>query len=155
MAERKVIHVEPGGEVERLLRLVGDEPVSVESGGKRFKIERERKELLEDYDPAKAEEILTGLGFERDSDNVWMDENGERLEFEFLFQAEFADWSAAAKNACEQLTVFGIKCTGRSITWGQLAQAFGQIVLLLGGIIGGIGIAVFNRRELATAQGNQ
>jgi hypothetical protein len=45
--------------------------------------------------------------------------------------------------------------TGRSITWGQLAQAFGQIVLLLGGIIGGIGIAIFNRRELATAQGNQ
>ena len=45
--------------------------------------------------------------------------------------------------------------TGRSITWGQLAQAFGQIVLLLGGIIGGVGIAIFNRRELATAQGNQ
>jgi hypothetical protein len=45
--------------------------------------------------------------------------------------------------------------TGRSITWGQLAQAFGQIVLLLGGIIGGIGIAIFTRRELATAQGNQ
>jgi hypothetical protein len=45
--------------------------------------------------------------------------------------------------------------TGRSITWGQLAQAFGQIVLLLGGIIGGIGVAIFNRRELATAQGNQ
>lgn len=45
--------------------------------------------------------------------------------------------------------------TGRSITWGQLARAFGQIVLLLGGIIGGIGVAIFNRRELATAQGNQ
>jgi hypothetical protein len=27
--------------------------------------------------------------------------------------------------------------------------------LLLGGIIGGIGILLFNRRELATAQGNQ
>lgn len=45
--------------------------------------------------------------------------------------------------------------TGRSITWGQLARAFGQIVLLLGGLIGGIGIAIFSRRELATAQGNQ
>ena len=42
--------------------------------------------------------------------------------------------------------------TGRSITWAQLAQAFGQIVLLLGGLIGGIGILIFNRRELATAQ---
>jgi hypothetical protein len=45
--------------------------------------------------------------------------------------------------------------TGRSITWGQLARAFGQIVVLLGGLIGAIGVAIFSRRELATAQGNQ
>jgi hypothetical protein len=44
--------------------------------------------------------------------------------------------------------------TGRSITWTQLARAFAQIVLLLGGIIGLTGIIIFNRRELATAQGN-
>jgi hypothetical protein len=42
--------------------------------------------------------------------------------------------------------------TGRSVTWGELGQAFGQIVLLLGGGIGLIGILIFNRRELATAQ---
>lgn len=72
-----------------------------------------------DYDPKKAEAILTELGFKRDSDNVWLDEAGKRIEAEFLFQAEFADWSAAAKNACEQLTTFGIKCTGRSITYTQ------------------------------------
>jgi hypothetical protein len=45
--------------------------------------------------------------------------------------------------------------TGRAITWGELGAAFGQIVLLLGGITGVIGIVMFNRRELATAQGNQ
>ncbi len=45
--------------------------------------------------------------------------------------------------------------TGRSITWAQLAVAFGQIVVLLGGILGVFGITVFTRRELATAQGNQ
>jgi hypothetical protein len=45
--------------------------------------------------------------------------------------------------------------TGRAISWGQLGLAFGQIVLLLGGIIAVIGIILFNRRELATAQGNQ
>jgi hypothetical protein len=44
--------------------------------------------------------------------------------------------------------------TGRSITWGQLAQAFAQIVLLLGGVIGAFGVWFFMRRELATAQGN-
>jgi len=45
--------------------------------------------------------------------------------------------------------------TGRSITWFQLAQAFGQIVLLLGGVFAAFGIIAFNRRELATAQGTQ
>jgi hypothetical protein len=45
--------------------------------------------------------------------------------------------------------------TGRAISWGQLGMAFAQIVLLLGGIIAVIGIILFNRRELATAQGNQ
>ena len=45
--------------------------------------------------------------------------------------------------------------TGRSITWGELGRAFAQIVLLLGGIMGAIGITLFSRRELATAQGTQ
>ncbi len=45
--------------------------------------------------------------------------------------------------------------TGRSITWGQLGRAFGQVVLLLGGGFAVFGIVVFTRRELATAQGNQ
>jgi hypothetical protein len=44
---------------------------------------------------------------------------------------------------------------GRSISWTELGSAFGQIVLLLGGIIGVIGVILFNRRELATAQGSQ
>lgn len=45
--------------------------------------------------------------------------------------------------------------TGRSITWGELGLAFGQIVLLLGGIFALAGIFLFSRRELATAQGTQ
>src|SRR6185437_13859954 len=43
--------------------------------------------------------------------------------------------------------------TGRSITWAELGMAFARIVLLLGGIFAVFGIFVFNRRELATAQG--
>ncbi|MCU0785176.1 MAG: hypothetical protein MUF81_14235 [Verrucomicrobia bacterium] len=45
--------------------------------------------------------------------------------------------------------------TGRSISWSELGAACGQIVLLLGGIIGLFGIFAFSRRELATAQGTQ
>ena len=43
--------------------------------------------------------------------------------------------------------------TGRSITWSELGLAVSQIVLLMGGILVVFGIFVFNRRELATAQG--
>ena len=45
--------------------------------------------------------------------------------------------------------------SGRNISWQQLGLAFGQIILLLGGIIAVSGILIFNRRELATAQGTQ
>jgi hypothetical protein len=45
--------------------------------------------------------------------------------------------------------------SGRSISWTELGTAFAQIVLLLGGIVGVIGIGLLNRRELATAQGTQ
>ncbi len=44
--------------------------------------------------------------------------------------------------------------SGRSISWAELGAAFAQIVLLLGGIVGVVGIAIFNRRELATASSN-
>jgi ABC-type transport system involved in multi-copper enzyme maturation permease subunit len=44
--------------------------------------------------------------------------------------------------------------TGRSITWTMLGLAVAQIVLLLGGIFCAVGILLFSRRELATAQGN-
>jgi hypothetical protein len=43
--------------------------------------------------------------------------------------------------------------TGRSVTWTELSLAFGQICVLLCGILAAIGITAFNRRELATAQG--
>jgi hypothetical protein len=45
--------------------------------------------------------------------------------------------------------------SGRTISWGQLGQAFAQIVLLIGGLLALFGVFAFHRRELATAQGNQ
>lgn len=72
-----------------------------------------------DYDVAKAEEILLGLGFSRDSDGVWLDDTGARMEFELTAPAEFADWSAAAENVAEQLTDFGIVTTFRGVNFQQ------------------------------------
>jgi hypothetical protein len=43
--------------------------------------------------------------------------------------------------------------SGRSITWGELARALLQVVLLMGGVFAATGMVIFSRRELATAQG--
>ncbi|MEY2427534.1 MAG: hypothetical protein QOJ40_419 [Verrucomicrobiota bacterium] len=58
-------------------------------------------------------------------------------------------------NLAKEFSPIDSLSTGRSITWAQLGRAFGQIVLLLGGVMAAIGIAIFSRRELATAQGTQ
>jgi hypothetical protein len=58
-------------------------------------------------------------------------------------------------NLAKNFSPIDLLSRGRSIPWSELGAAFGQIVLLLGGIIGLIGILLFSRRELATAQGNQ
>lgn len=71
-------------------------------------------------DLAKAEELLTGIGFTRDSDGVWIDDEGNRMEYELKVAAEFADNSASAENAAEQLTAFGIKVDVRGINFQQM-----------------------------------
>jgi peptide/nickel transport system substrate-binding protein len=58
------------------------------------------------YDPKKAETMLIELGWKKGSDNVWVTKEGVRCEFEMLAPAEFADASASAQNAAEQLTKF-------------------------------------------------
>jgi len=45
--------------------------------------------------------------------------------------------------------------SGRSVTWLVLLRAFGQIVVLMCGLLASFGMYVFTRRELATAQGQQ
>lgn len=55
-------------------------------------------------------------------------------------------------NLVQEFSPVDALSTGRSITWSQLGQAFGQIVLLLGGLLAAAGIVCFTRRELATAQ---
>jgi len=71
-----------------------------------------------EYDPDKATSMLEDLGFEKDG-GVWVSPEGERMEYELGAPAEFADWSAAAKNLADQLTKFGIKTTVRTVTFTQ------------------------------------
>jgi hypothetical protein len=58
-------------------------------------------------------------------------------------------------NLAEKFSPIDALSNGRSIPWGELGAAFGQIVLLLGGTIAIIGVILFGQRELAMAQGTQ
>jgi peptide/nickel transport system substrate-binding protein len=71
------------------------------------------------YDPDRAAEILEGLGFTKGDDGVWVTDTGERMVYELTAPAEYADWSAAAENAAEQLTEFGIETTFRGVEFRQ------------------------------------
>jgi len=71
------------------------------------------------YNVEQAAKLLTGLGFKKGPDGVWVTDKGTKMEYELLVPAEYADWSAAAENAAEQLTKFGIKTTVRGITYSQ------------------------------------
>lgn len=56
-------------------------------------------------------------------------------------------------NQVQSFSPIDFLSSGRSITWGILGQAILKIVFMMGGFLSLIGIAVFTRRELATAQG--
>ncbi len=75
-----------------------------------------------DYDLMKAEELLTSVGFSRNDDGIWVDDNGDTLSFELTFPQEFADWSAAAENAVSQLNDFGFDISARGVQFQQHPQ---------------------------------
>ena len=74
------------------------------------------------YNPTKAAEILTSIGFKKGADGVWVDDKGKRMEYDLMVPQEFADWSAAAQNAASQMTNFGIKTIVRGVTHTQVPQ---------------------------------
>ena len=64
-----------------------------------------------DYDPKKAEALLTGLGFKKGSDGIWVDDKGKKMEYELIVPADFTEYLASSENVAQQLTKFGIKVT--------------------------------------------
>lgn len=66
------------------------------------------------YDPEKAEELLTSVGFARGADGVWVSADGTRLEFELLTPAGYATGRVGTQ-AAAQLEEFGIKLNVRAV----------------------------------------
>lgn len=61
------------------------------------------------YDLAKAEALLTGIGFKKGSDGIWVDDKGKKMEFDLSVPADFTEYLASSENAAQQLAKFGIK----------------------------------------------
>ena len=72
-----------------------------------------------EFNRDKAEQMLLDLGFSRDGNGNWLDDKGSALSFTLTAPAEFADWSAAAENAAQQLTDFGIPTAFRGVNFTQ------------------------------------
>jgi peptide/nickel transport system substrate-binding protein len=75
-----------------------------------------------DYDVEAATAMLEEIGFTKGSDGVWLDDQGNRMAFELIFPAEFADWAAAAENATQALNDFGFEITARGVQFQQQQQ---------------------------------
>jgi hypothetical protein len=58
-------------------------------------------------------------------------------------------------NLVQQFSPVDALSSGRSVSWTQLARATVQIWVLVGGAVAGLGMLLFQRRELATAQSQQ
>jgi peptide/nickel transport system substrate-binding protein len=71
-----------------------------------------------DHNPDRAAELLQQAGWRKNGD-TWQTPEGKNAEYELLFPAEYADWSASAQNVADQLTRFGIKVAPRSVTYSQ------------------------------------
>jgi len=68
---------------------------------------------------AKATELLTALGWTKNGD-TWTKPDGTPADYELIFHAEFADYSATGQNVAQQLTAFGLKTQGRGVTHTQV-----------------------------------
>jgi peptide/nickel transport system substrate-binding protein len=64
-----------------------------------------------DPDPKKADALLTGLGFKKGSDGIWVDDKGKKMEYELIVPADFTEYLASSENVAQQLSKYGIKVT--------------------------------------------
>ncbi|MFB3897616.1 MAG: ABC transporter substrate-binding protein [bacterium] len=91
-----------------------------------------------EYNPKKAAQILTNLGFKKGIDGVWSTDSGQRMEYELMCVLEYADYAGAAENIALQLNKFGIKVSIRGITAAQyvveMMQGRFQMVIMSWGV---------------------
>jgi peptide/nickel transport system substrate-binding protein len=77
----------------------------------------------EAYDPAKAEETLTGLGYTKNADGIWASADGTELSLKYLVQADSNEEMKVSAVLADQLTKGGIKVDVQPLSGGPLNDA--------------------------------
>lgn len=72
-----------------------------------------------EHNEQTATELLTSLGWKKNGTS-WVKPDGKPAEYELIFHAEFADYSATGQNIAQQMSAFGIKTQGRGVTHTQV-----------------------------------
>jgi peptide/nickel transport system substrate-binding protein len=67
--------------------------------------------------------LMEEAGFTRNGDGKWADAGGNTISVEYTFPADFADFSAAARDATAQLNEFGFDISERALPWQEAAAA--------------------------------
>jgi peptide/nickel transport system substrate-binding protein len=70
------------------------------------------------FDQGQAASLLQSAGWQKVG-GVWQTPQGTPADYELIFPAEYADWSASGQDVAEQLSGFGIQVTPRSVTFTQ------------------------------------
>jgi peptide/nickel transport system substrate-binding protein len=76
-----------------------------------------------DFDTARAEALLGGVGFARNDAGIWENGDGVTLSGEWLIPADFADFAGASQDAIAQLNAFGFDLVARAVPWQEVPPA--------------------------------
>ncbi|MCZ7573856.1 MAG: ABC transporter substrate-binding protein [Ardenticatenaceae bacterium] len=74
----------------------------------------------ESYDPAKAEELLTSIGYKKGSDGAWTSADGKQLAVTYVVNADSTEEMKVAQVLADQLDAEGIKVELQPLSGGVL-----------------------------------
>lgn len=73
-----------------------------------------------DFDTERAAALMESAGFTRNADGLWEDADGNTIDSEWIFPAEFADFAGATQDAISQLNAFGFNISARALPWQEV-----------------------------------
>jgi peptide/nickel transport system substrate-binding protein len=76
-----------------------------------------------EFSTEKAAELMKAVGYTLNAAGKWADAAGKTISVEYTFPADFADFSAAARDATAQLNEFGFDITERALPWQEARDA--------------------------------